>query len=269
MQYNQVPIRLEADLVSAPPVNPIDANTGNAPEAWRRQDIAVQVGIFDASQVPVDLSNLTYLQLVLQEASDSLVPSVVKTLAQVNLVPIITRGGWDDGTEQQAIFALTAADMDLGLDGQPSKTYWIIIQGLTQGGQQIVYAAGSFEIFNAGSFLPQPPFGYVSENDQTNAGGNSTIAPSTQLHTEVITFSGVAGTRNLVVGSAGLTKGARVIVLALLPATTGIMVQLWNQTIGGSALFSIVTDGYLRQACFELYYDGFNFHPLRATVPAF
>ena len=59
--YAQVPLRLEASIVSNPPV---DSNTGLAPKAYRGQTVAVQVGIFDPSNVAVDLTNLASLTLV-------------------------------------------------------------------------------------------------------------------------------------------------------------------------------------------------------------
>lgn len=270
-QYNQIPIRIQLSLTSNPPVSPIDANTGQQPQFWRAQDMDMQIGIFDSMGNPVDLSNLTYLQVILQPAYNSITPSVVKTVAAMNLNTLITRGNWDAGIAQNADVLFTAADLDLSLSADPSQLYWLVIQGLTSTGQLLSYGAGNVLVYNPGYQLPPPaPSGLVSEHEQTNAGGNTTVTPTSQLHTEKITFTGAARTSAVIVGASGLVAGARPVVLVLLPATAGIVVQVWNQTIAtGSPLFSVVTDGYLRQACFEMGYDGSNLYPLRATVPAF
>src|SRR4051812_42969130 len=100
--YPQIPVRLQASIISDPPVVPTDANTGKQISFWRAQGINISVGIFDANGVAVDLSNLQYLQLIIQESQDALVASVVKQVDAGSIIPVITKAGWDAGIAQQA-----------------------------------------------------------------------------------------------------------------------------------------------------------------------
>ncbi len=268
--YEQVPIRLEADLVSAPPVAPIDANTGKEIALWAGQSAKIQVGIFDAANVAVDLSNLTYLQLVLQAAQDSLVPIFEQTVEAGDIIPTITRGGWTDGLQQQAEFDLSNAMTDVGLSGMQSAPFWIALIGKTADGAVIVYAAGYITIYNPGYTLPAPNRGIVSRHDQASAGGNVTVNPLSQVHTEKITVSGSAGTRKIVVNAAGLIAGAQAFLRFVLPATAGIVLQIYDQATSGDLLATIETqaDGFTPSAICVLSFDGANFDVLWMAIPA-
>ena len=106
MVLQQIPIRLQINLVSSPPVAPIDANTGAAPRFWRGQTVALDVGIFDAMGNPVDLSNLASLQAVLQPSQDSPYAVVSKTILASSeaITTLISTLGWNNGTQQNATF---------------------------------------------------------------------------------------------------------------------------------------------------------------------
>lgn len=268
--YQQMPIRLQANLVSAPPVNPIDANTGLRIKFWRAQGVTVQVGIFDAYGDTVDLSNLEYLQLLVQPTQGSLIPSIVSTVYAADIIPVINSAGWNAGTAAQAAFVLTNADTDLSLDGETEATYWLSLIGRTNGGANIVYAAGPVTIYNPG-LPPQPPVAFVSAHTQTNGGGDSVVNPTSQVHLEQITFTGSAGIRNVVVQAAGLIKGAKVGVRLVLPSTAGIIVKIYNQALVSTVLATVYTqsDGTVPTSRIELWFDGANLQPDFMIQPAF
>ncbi len=270
--YNQLPIRLEADLISSPPVTPVDANTGLPIQFWARQGLSIQCAVFDAVGNCVDLSNLSYAQLVIQQAPDSFTTSVVKTVLSGSIIPVITRGVWNAGTAAQVTFVLSAAETDLSLGGANSAAYWLQFQGFTTGGAPIVYAAGYITVFNPGSSLPPPgPNPYVSYHAVGNGSGNTVITPATQLHTEAIAISGGARTSSIIVTAAGLAAGARVGLRFGLPATTGINLQVYDQTLTGALLTTIVSDGsgFTPAAKVNLYFDGTNFQRDELIIPAF
>ena len=268
--YSQIPVRLQADIISSPPVGPIDANTGFAPAFWRAQSVGIAVGIFDVNGVAVDLSNLAYLQIQFMETPSS--PNLVlsKQVLAGSIIPIISRAGWLAGTAQQATFVISAAELDFSLNGQDSLPYWLNLSGVTSGGAQVVYAAGYITVFNPGSVLPPPSNGVVSASSQATASGDFTVTPGAQVHHEEITVSGAGGTRNCIVGAAGLEAGALVALRFRLPATAGIVIQVRNQTLGGTLLTTITTDasGFTPTARTQLWFDGVNFQRDFETIPA-
>jgi hypothetical protein len=269
--YNQMPVRLQADLISQPPVIPIDANTGLPIQLWARTGIAIGVGIFDALGVGVDLSNVTFLTLTISESASSLVPSVTKTVLAGALIPYITRADWLAQINQNATFIFSNAEMDLSLDGADEATYWLSLQGQTTGGANIVYAAGAVRIFNPGPGIPQPTRGLVSYHSTPSAGGNLVIQPASNVHTEVIPVSGAAEVRDVVVLATGLEAGARVGLRFALPATNGLSHRLFDQSLAGALLATITCDpdGFTPAAKVDLFFDGVNLKRDTLIIPAF
>ena len=202
--YEQVPIRLQLSLVSAPPVSPIDINTGQAPAFWQGENIAIQVGIFDASEVSVDLSNLSFLQCVLSSAPDAQSALASVTVLAADLIPTVNWAEWQGNLNQQATFVFNGSQTDVGLGGGRSNSFWLAVQGLTTAGARITYGAGWITIFNPGSLIPTPANGFTSFEVTANAGGNVLVSPSSQMHSEFINVSGSAETRNVVLQDPGL-----------------------------------------------------------------
>ena len=269
--YEQTPIRLQVILVGNPPVTPLDQLTGSAPKFWRGAPIGVDVGIFDAFGDPVDLSNLASLSLSLFRDASALVPIATKTIAGVDLYPMITSLGWANGTQANATFDFTASDTDQTLDGQKSADYWIVLEGVTNGGASIIYAAGVATIFLASSALPISQRTTPTENEQSLNVGNITVTPASNIHLEVVTVGGSGGrTSNIVVGQAGLTKGARVDVLLLAQgAPAAIDVQFFLGSLAGANPFAFNTSGGTTRALFRFYFDGAALQPLEQVNPAF
>jgi len=268
--YQQMPIRLQADLISAPPVVPIDANTGLSIKFWRAQSVSIQVGIFDSSGEAVDLSNLEYLQLVLQEAQTSLVPALTVNVLAGAIIPTITVANWQAGIAAQATFNLTPAQTDFSLGGSTEATYWLRLLGRTSGGGNIVYAAGPVTIYNPG-LPPQPPIAFVSAEEIANGGGNFEVTPESQVHIAECTITGPAETRDVVVHASGLIAGARVSLRFILPATAGINLRIFDQSTAGDLLTTITTtgDGFLPTSRVELWFDGANLKRDFLLQPAF
>lgn len=270
--YNQMPVRLEATLISAPPVEPVDANTGQPIAFWRAQGLQVLVAIWAADGSSVDLSNLEYLQLIIQPAFDSLVPSITKTIEAGDIIPVITRANWNAGNAQQASFVLSKAETDLGLSGALQAPYWLILAGHTTDNANIIYAAGAIRVFNPGSAIPAPPTTpIVSAHEQTNGGGSSVVTPTSQNHLEEITVEGAAETRDIVVMATGLVEGAIVRLRFVLPATAGINLRVFDQATSGTLLATITTqvDGFLPAARMQLWFDGASLKRDFLLMPAF
>lgn len=267
--YEQTPIRLQATLVN-PPVNPLDANTGAQPRFWRRSNVSIAVGIFDAFDVPVDLTNLTKLQLFLFKTEEDLVPLVTKEVLAAAIYPLITALGWAQGTQQNATFALTQGDTDQSLGGGSQSDFWMVLNGVSASGE-ILYCAGPCTIFNAANALPASALPTPSFHRQTNSAGDSTVTPTSNLHTEEVTIAGAGSrTSNIIVGQAGLSAGALIELLLLAPgAAAAIDVQIFVGSLLGPNPFAFNTSGGTTRCLFRFYFDGVNLQPLEQVNPAF
>ena len=261
-----IPIRLQLSTVSG--AAPIDANTGLPPAAWRGQALAVQVGIFDQYNVAVDLSGLTSLTVALQASQDALTPLAAVTVPAADFSSDLTIADWLAGTDQQAEADFTSGQMDQSLNGQETADMWIVVTGLTASGQTIIYGAGEFDLALASESIPfPPPSGLISYHAQSNATGNSTVTPTSQLHTEAIAITGVARTSQIILGAANIVAGAR---LALrftgLNAASAIVLQIGSGIAGGALVTTITTNGTMVRAAVDMIFDGtqWNF-PLVTT----
>ncbi len=150
-QYTGTQIQLQVSTGSTPP---FDANTGQTPVAYRAGAAVINVGVFDSSTDPVDLSNLSFLELVLQPAQDSSTILVTKTLPASNLTALITAGAWAQGLQQNATFNLTNADMDQSLGGLNAAQLWLTVIGITSTGGTIVYGSGPINLVANGATAP-------------------------------------------------------------------------------------------------------------------
>lgn len=269
MIYEQTPVQLKVALVSAPPITPIDENTGLAPAFWRASGARVNFGLFDNTGAPVDLSNLAYLQFILQQAVDSATPLIVKTVLAVDIIPLITLGDWNDQVAQNAAFILSAAEMDQSLQAQPSAGYWMIVQGMTSTNVPITYSAGPVTLYASGGTIPTPNLSYVSQHDSANNALNQTIQPTSQIHTETITVGGVARTQEIALALVGMSRGAQLNLLFLLPSTADVILRVRNGTVGGTLLSTVNTNAGVLQWLLKYYFDGSAWQKLEATVPAY
>lgn len=145
----QIPIQCQLSIISDPPVAPIDVNTEKAPKFWRGQDIAIAVGIFDADNVAIDLSNLTSLQLTFRTSPTAPYYLATKVVEAADIIPTIPYAGWLAGVDWQAMFFLSAGETDFSLDGGESAQVWMDIRGFTED-STLVYGAGYVTVFNPG-----------------------------------------------------------------------------------------------------------------------
>lgn len=261
----QVPIRLRLDLISNPPVALVDENTGLAPKLWRAQPIAVAIGIFDSNGLSLDLSNLTYLQVILQKAADSIVPVATVQVNAADIAATITIGAWRAGTAQNALALFTPAQTDQGLDATLSTDYWMIVRGVTANGSPITYGAGAVSMFNPGSSIPPTmSSSLVSRHRQSSSANNITVTPTKQIHTEVIDIAGAARTSNILLGIAGIADGAQLALIVNLPSTPDIVLNVKNALVGNATISTLQT-GSVLQALMEYYFD----ESASAWVPKF
>ena len=250
-----IPIRLQLGIVSNPPVAPVDRNTGELPKLWAGCSVAFQIGIFTAEPVAVDLSNLAYLQVILQESEGSTAPLVVKQIDAADIKDTITLAAWLNGSDQQATAIFTPADTDQSLAGALSRNFWLVVQGYTEDGAPLVYGGGTVTISKPSYSLPAPPPpSFVSRHAQTTVENDVTVTPTSQFHTEVVTVSGAARTFNVLLGINGIYDGAQLALILNLPATADIIALIKNQLSTNPTISSVQT-GSVLQALLEYYFD--------------
>jgi hypothetical protein len=267
MSATPIPIRLQLSTVSG--TAPIDANTGSPPASWRGHALAVQIGIFDASNVAADLSNLTSLSVALQASQNAATPLAVVTIPAADMHSDLTISDWRAGTDQQAEADFTPGEMDQSLDGQESADLWLVVTGLTANGQTIIYGAGIFTLQLASNAIPfLPPAGLVSYHSQANATGNSTATPTSQLHTETLAITGAVRTSQIIIGTSNIVAGARMVLRFTGTPVAGITLQIRSAITGGPLITTLVTDGSILQAWMQVFFDGTQWQliPQNATI---
>lgn len=111
-----------------------------------------------------------------------------------------------------------------------------------------------------------------TRNAQNNTAGNVTVTPTSQIHTERITVTGSAGTRNVSVAyPTGLVAGARIdLVFLLAGAANATRLKIYAVSTSGTLLFDWTRNGSEQNAEFILYANGSGgFDTKEQTIPAF
>ncbi len=252
--YGQIPIRLQLGVISNPPTAPVDRNTGAAPRAWVGNTVAVDVGVFDANSVGVDLTNLAYLQVIVQEDEESDAPVAVVQIDAAQIVKTITIADWIAGTAQNARALFDAAATGVAMQGRPSRDFWIIVAGFLGSGAPIIYGAGTFTFFEPGGSLPKVTPTLTSRHEQATVAGDFTVAPTSQIHVEVVDVSGVARTVNGLLAINGIQDGARLDLVFNLPATANIIINIKNVINTNPTIWTVGTGDVLKTRV-QLYYD--------------
>ncbi len=110
----------------------------------------------------------------------------------------------------------------------------------------------------------------VSNNTLTAAAnpvGNTTLIPSGSVNVAVVTLTGSAGTRVVILDPGSALPASIVKVRVVIPATAAIVIEIRNATAGGTLLYTLTSDGTAGVAFFELYFDGSAFKPLSNVFP--
>lgn len=110
------------------------------------------------------------------------------------------------------------------------------------------------------------PNGY---NPSTNT-GSGTVTPASENHTEDMTFSGAAGTYNVILAVTGNNvPGDRIVVKATFPATANLLVKFWTALAVGTPLATYNTDGVVTSGAFEFVMNALSaWEYQRAKAPA-
>lgn len=93
----------------------------------------------------------------------------------------------------------------------------------------------------------------------SSSAGNTNITPTTtsRHHTAVVTVSGAAGTRTFsILTSNSPNSGDTVLAVLKIPATAGIVIQVYNATTGGTLLAQFTSNGIARTCLVMVNFNG-------------
>ena len=169
---NSIALRLALTTRSAPPVLPVDANTGFTPGVWRGEDWQFQLAVFNPQGGIQDLSNLTMFQVNVFPApipprdlgtnysyapytqlpfpSSYPAPTLNATVlrAQFNN-PILSVQDWEQGQAQVTANFSWIDTSSLNLGGKEYADFWLVLQGFT-GTNKLTYGATPLRVFESG-----------------------------------------------------------------------------------------------------------------------
>jgi hypothetical protein len=265
-QYLQA-VRLQLSLTGS---SPYDANTGTAPQIYRASNVAFQCAIFDAYNNPVNVANLSQMQLVLQPSPTSLYQSVSITVPSSGFnANYCDWSDWQAGLLENVTFDISAAMSDLSLNGQASAQYWLIVQGTTITNQIITYTAGYITVLNTSWALPPNSSSYVSRHAQNSSNTVPiSVVPASQLHTEKIILSGSGSPRTVIVSSAGLFAGAHVWLRFSNSFQTTIVLNIYDMNFPTVILVTAQTDQFTTSVLIDLVFNGSAFEINDTIIPA-
>jgi hypothetical protein len=185
------------------------------------------------------------------------------------------------------ITALTGGT-DTDLDGQPTATgavatgqivaitrenndvlatsFWALVDGTDAESATVIRPDDYDASTNARVWKLTAP-GLNSYAAASNSSGNTTVTPTQSNHVEILTVTGSAGTRIVILTTTNQLVGNTVELRLNLPATASIVMEIRNGTAGGTLLYSLTTDGSGDDAYLRLYFDGTAWQPLANIVP--
>lgn len=104
----------------------------------------------------------------------------------------------------------------------------------------------------------------------SSAAGTVTVTPLSQLHTEVVTFTGSANTRNVVVGRVGLQNGAQIDLVCIFDGVAdGVVINVYDTATTGTLLNTFTKAGGEANALFRLVATGSALENTETLIPAF
>ena len=116
----------------------------STPHVYRGNGSKMKFGIFLDEETPLSLSDLTSITYQFQVARDSGTVVAEQTIAAASITDEITVDEFNAGTAAHFELEWTGAEMNPSLGGEDSVTYWVVIHGIDDEGEERTYAAGLF-----------------------------------------------------------------------------------------------------------------------------
>ncbi len=136
--------------------NALDVLSSATPRMWRGNDCQFELGIHWNSQL-IDASNLAVLSLSIYTPNRQ-TRKATKTISAAEITANPTAAGWSDTTQQHAVLAFTAEEMNWALSSNlTEEAFWLVVDGITDAGKYITYGYSVFALVEDGSGVVGAP----------------------------------------------------------------------------------------------------------------
>ncbi|MCX6994134.1 MAG: hypothetical protein NT011_13470 [Kiritimatiellaeota bacterium] len=136
--------------------NALDVLASATPRMWRGNDCQFELGIHWNSQL-IDASNLAVLSLSIYTVNRQ-TRKATKTISAAEITANPTAAGWSDTTQQHAVLAFTAEEMNWALSSNlTEETFWLVVDGITDAGKDITYGYSVFTLVEDGTGVVGAP----------------------------------------------------------------------------------------------------------------
>lgn len=217
----------------------VDDITGSNPDCWKGTNVQFEIGLFFSEQL-IDISNIQTLTFTAKDITNKTGPKLFeKSISQADMDLTLTEDAWTAGTGQHAILEFTPAEMNIDLNGQDSKTLWLMIHGISTEGDRLALGAAKLTVNETGidSGLPSPVVGgnIIPAGSVYNGSGQYTVAVSVG---KVYDWSKGSNDATLVNGTETLGASGRFTAQGSTVVLTGTIGTLVNGFIRGSTFYT-------------------------------
>lgn len=144
-------MRLLCESFRSPGDNLRDQYTSAYPAMWLANAMRFEAGLFEAENQPWGAANLTSLTLKIAPSQTNLDTTLAtKTVLAASISNAITLAGWEDGSEEHAVFEFSNAETNwasLFTGGKSSVSVWIVISGLDGSGRECTLGGGTMTVY--------------------------------------------------------------------------------------------------------------------------
>lgn len=127
----------------------IDIITNQAPDAWRSAAIDINFLLLLKGAIR-DLSTMQSVTLDIKQSTRTGSRLVTKTLPASALTAVASTDDWENGTSQHGTFSLSASEMNLVLDGNTEKKFWLLFSAIDLNGNVIVLGGTTLTVIESG-----------------------------------------------------------------------------------------------------------------------
>lgn len=127
----------------------IDIITNTTPDAWRGAALDINFLLLLKAAIR-DLSTLQSVTLDIKQKTRTGARLISKSLPAASLTAVASLDDWKSGAGQHGVFSLTAAEMNLSLDGNPVKEFWMLFSAIDIAGNVIVLGGTALTIHESG-----------------------------------------------------------------------------------------------------------------------
>jgi len=148
-------IRMKCDAAKRTSDYMKDVFTSATPELWRGVDCQIEIGLFLNDVLVDDLSNVSTITLEIKDAATRETLLLTKTVDEWDAG--VDTAGWNDGSRQHAVFALSGAETNIDLADLLHRSCWLVVSMVTVGGYAVTIQGTQLLIVEDGTGTTADP----------------------------------------------------------------------------------------------------------------